>query len=460
VSGLPCPNCGSELAFLAQYQRHYCYACGKYAPEGFGDRGAKRCPTCTGILSYVVQYDRYYCYRCNAYPPDGAFMESPSPTGSGTAAEPAARSTALVVLEPARSQEPAASLATVESPHPVGQAAEEEIRPERTDPGKSRRPLDREEITTAKKPLLTALCRDYDLDTAGTREELRQRLLSYLDQLEGPSLSEAPVETSEPEEQQSLTETESQTVAFASSEEEGVREEAAAEQAEPQILESPEEGRPSGPSTSTSTPTVDTRPMEPIRETFDQPTMPATPTREPTAIQVPVHPAAKVEHPCPTCGRALSYIERYNRWYCYSCRAYAPRTKAKFACPNCGASLRWIMQYSRWWCDACRRYAPADLPKPEQAAVQTAPAQAVTTRTFAGTAAVHRHQSPGSGIGLVTFGLLLFVVYEVLVDLPIVLSVNTGVDVAPNVAFGLHFFAFLFVAIGAILGLTAIRDRR
>jgi predicted RNA-binding Zn-ribbon protein involved in translation (DUF1610 family) len=459
VSGLPCPNCGSELAFLAQYQRHYCYACGKYAPEGFGDRGAKRCPTCTGILSYVVQYDRYYCYRCNAYPPEGAFMESPTPTGSQTAAGPAASSTALVVLEPARSQEPAASMASVESPHPVGQAAEEETRPEGTEPQKSRRPLDREEITTAKKPLLMALCRDYDLDADGTREELRQRLLSYLDQLEGPSSSEAPMNTLAAEEQQASEETEPQTVASASSEEEGVRE-GAVERVEPQGVESSEEGQPYGLSTSTSTSTVETHPMEPMRETFDQPAIPATPSREPTAIEVPVHPTARVEHPCPTCSRALTYIQRYDRWYCYSCRAYAPRTKAKFACPNCGASLRWIMQYSRWWCDACRRYAPADLPKPEQAAVQTAPAQAVTARTFAGTAAVHRHQSPGSGIGLVTFGLLLFVMYEVLVDLPIVLSVNTGLDVAPDVAFGLRFFAFLFVAIGAILGLTAIRDRR
>lgn len=459
MSGLPCPNCGSELALLAQYQRHYCYACGKYAPEGFGDRGAKRCPTCTGILSYVVQYDRYYCYRCNAYPPEGAFMESPTPTGSQTAAEPATSSTALVVLEPASSQEPAASMASVESPHSGGQAVEEEIRPEGTGPQKSKRPLDREEITTAKKPLLMALCRDYDLDADGTREELRQRLLSYLDQLEGPSSSEAPVETSATEEQPFSEETESQTVASASSEEEGVRE-GPVERAEPEVVELPEEGHPSGPSTSTSTSTVETHPMEPMRETFDQPAIPATPSREPTPIEVPVHPTARVEHPCPTCSRALTFIQRYDRWYCYSCRAYAPRTKAKFACPNCGASLRWIMQYSRWWCDACRRYAPADLPKPEQAAVQTAPTQAVTPRTFAGTAAVHRHQSPGSGIGLVTFGLLLFVMYEVLVDLPIVLSVNTGLDVAPDVAFGLRFFAFLFVAIGAILGLTAIRDRR
>src|SRR5437879_11865713 len=75
VISLPCPTCGSELAFLEQYQRHYCYACGNYAPEGYGERGAKICPTCRGILSYVAQYDRHYCYRCNAYAAYGVVLQ-------------------------------------------------------------------------------------------------------------------------------------------------------------------------------------------------------------------------------------------------------------------------------------------------------------------------------------------------------------------------------------------------
>jgi hypothetical protein len=132
---------------------------------------------------------------------------------------------------------------------------------------------------------------------------------------------------------------------------------------------------------------------------------------------------------------------------------------AKFACPNCGAALRWISQYSRWWCDACRRYAPADLPKLEGAVAQMATVPSVAARPVAATIA-HRHPSPGSAIGLVTIGLLLFVMYEVLVDLPAVLAVNTGLFVAPDVAFGLRFSAIFFVAVGAIVGLSAIRARR
>jgi len=153
----------------------------------------------------------------------------------------------------------------------------------------------------------------------------------------------------------------------------------------------------------------------------------------------------------------------YRRWYCYHCRAYAPVSTSKFACPNCGSALRWIAQYERWWCDACRRYAPADLPKPEAeaesvSAVVARPAAQVATLSTA--TVVHRHRSPGSGISLVGFGVMLFVLYEVLVDLPSVLSYQTGIAVAPNLAFGLRFFAFVLVAVGAIMGLSAVRDRR
>jgi len=174
-------------------------------------------------------------------------------------------------------------------------------------------------------------------------------------------------------------------------------------------------------------------------------------------------------HPCPTCGRELTYIARYRRWYCYHCRAYAPASESRFACPTCGAALRWIPQYERWWCDSCRRYAPADLPRPESAPVVTegvaaAPAEAAKPLSYAtalpATPVTHRHRSPGSGISFVGFGVILFVLYEMLVDLPAAFSYSTGIAVTPDLAFGLRFFAFVFVALGAILGLSAVRDRR
>ena len=188
------------------------------------------------------------------------------------------------------------------------------------------------------------------------------------------------------------------------------------------------------------------------------------PEAQPAVAEAPAVEPVKLKHPCPTCGRELTYISQYDRWYCYHCPAYAPVAKSKFACPNCGASLRWIELYERWWCDSCRRYAAADLPKPEGAVPAAAAAVAVERTleepTQSATAMKHRHRSPGSGIGLVGFGMALFVVYEVLVDLPAVLTLNGRIVLAPDVAFGLRFFAFVFVAVGAILGLLAVRDRR
>src|SRR2546428_10332831 len=130
-----------------------------------------------------------------------------------------------------------------------------------------------------------------------------------------------------------------------------------------------------------------------------------------------------------------------------------------------GPALRWIGKKQRWWRDSGRRYPPENLQKPEAAAAAPgAPAEGAKPVAYATayptSTITHRHRSPGSGIGLVGFGIILFVLYELLVDLPGVLSYTTGIAVAPDLAFGLRFFAFVFVALGAIMGLSAVRDRR
>ena len=471
VSDLPCPNCGSELAFLAQYQRQYCYSCGRYAPDGFGDRGAKRCPTCTGILSYVTQYERYYCHRCNAYPPEGMFMETPASTPPPTWLEPIAASPSVVViLEPPKVEEKKPT--TVEVPRqPAPQPEEltaEEIPPEEPLAPVAKPELIRDEIREAKKPTLMDLCRAYDLDPTGTKEQLRERLLSYLDELEAedqPEELEGESHEAGPEDirgEERPHEEPTQIVTSIGPTFEPETSHPIVE-AEPQILGTTEEAQAAPlPSAMMSPASVEPRPVQTVLEPFVTSVVIEPPTREVGIPEPSPVPLVRAEHPCPTCGRELTYVSRYDRWYCYSCRAYAPRAKAKFACPNCGASLRWITQYERWWCDSCRRYAPADLPKPEQAGARTRAIAPTVTESAAAIAStvVHRHRSPGSGIGLLGFGMVLFVVYEILVDLPVVLAVNTGVSVAPDIAFGLRFFGLLFVAVGAILGLYAVRDRR
>lgn len=452
MTGLPCPNCGSELAFLPQYQRNYCYSCGRYAPDGFGDRGAKRCPTCTGILSYVAQYERYYCYRCNAYPPEGIFMVSPAETESVAANEPvAANPTAIVVVEPEKVEEPTSSAVEVSTgakakPEHLG---EEEIPREEPGPARAKPPLVRQEILEGRKPVLMDLCKAYDLDPSGTKEQLRQRLLSYLDELESESEPVEIVETESPAVQEEPEGP--QTVGPLISAYDVEIPHSSTEQEEPRVMEeSPREETIADVPTLTTTPArVEARPTQTVLEPF-------------TSAPVVAAPMPRALHPCPRCSRELTYIAQYDRWYCHSCRAYAPRTKAKFACPTCGVSLRWISQYERWWCDVCRRYASSDLPKPERALTATATIKQAAFRTAAPLAAniVHRHRSPGSAIGLLAFGMLLFVVYEILVDLPTALSVDPGVVITPDIAFGLRFFAFLLVVVGAMLGLSAVRDRR
>ena len=490
VISLPCPTCGSELAFLDQYQRHYCYACGNYAPEGYGDRGAKICPTCRGILSYVAQYDRQYCYRCNAYPADGVALRSLEDTMPVDVrpvdVRPVAEATEAtsVVTEPETTMEEveAAKPTDVEptaepekteaptipttptpaeaSPQPEEIVVEELPREEPKEPG-PRPPIVRLKVFQAKKPALMDLCKAYDLDPTGTKEQLRERLLSYLDTLE-------PVAEPEPEAE---SETPAGPVLIERPEIESESFHTPVEIAEtPAVEEEPESEQPASGTAVAEAPVVETQAtQEPVAERIRTPSSVSIPQSQPLVSVAPAVEPMHALHPCPTCGRELTYIARYRRWYCYHCRAYAPASESRFACPTCGAALRWIPQYERWWCDSCRRYAPADLPRPESAPVLTGgvastPAEAAKLLSYAtarpATPVTHRHRSPGSGISFVGFGVILFVLYEMLVDLPSALSYSTGIAVTPDLAFGLRFFAFVFVALGAILGLSAVRDRR
>ena len=88
----------------------------------------------------------------------------------------------------------------------------------------------------------------------------------------------------------------------------------------------------------------------------------------------PAEPEAKKEHlldikMCPTCGQPLKHIEKYQRYYCYGCRRYAPRespgkpaepakTDSHTAkkCPDCGKELKFIDKYSEHYCFTCKKY--------------------------------------------------------------------------------------------------------
>ena len=143
------------------------------------------------------------------------------------------------------------------------------------------------------------------------------------------------------------------------------------------------------------------------------------PTVEPAPAVAPPVAEVKVEKPlpCPTCGKDLTYVAKYDRLYCYSCGNYAPKgfgkepapeppltvvevpkpaaeeapkaaepaviaapvvappkveaAKAAHPCPTCGAELRFIKDYDRWFCDAEHKYAPKDWGRPARNACPT-----------------------------------------------------------------------------------------
>jgi len=85
---------------------------------------------------------------------------------------------------------------------------------------------------------------------------------------------------------------------------------------------------------------------------------------------------------CPTCGKDLTWIPQYDRFYCYAEKKYAPKgyTASSSAgpaiplggsgteshvghyhCPSCGGELTFITQYDRYYCYAENKYAPKDL---------------------------------------------------------------------------------------------------
>jgi hypothetical protein len=135
--------------------------------------------------------------------------------------------------------------------------------------------------------------------------------------------------------------------------------------------------------------------------------------------------------------------------------------RSKNACPTCGATMRWIDQHQRWWCDSCRKYAPTDLPKPMTAALPEAEAAPATATAAVARPAItaHSHASPAAGIGLVGLGITLWVIYEFFAALAPAMNLVINNPFTPETGALMTFFSFLFVAAGSMIGLSSLRDR-
>ena len=78
---------------------------------------------------------------------------------------------------------------------------------------------------------------------------------------------------------------------------------------------------------------------------------------------------------CPSCGLALTYVQKYDRWYCYTCRKYASKEASEgeekkeeeeaMMCSECGSKAEYIDKYDRWYCRTCKRYLPTAKPAAE-----------------------------------------------------------------------------------------------
>jgi len=84
------------------------------------------------------------------------------------------------------------------------------------------------------------------------------------------------------------------------------------------------------------------------RESLDRPAPPA---------KIDTHAAKK----CPDCGKELKFVEKYSEFYCFSCKKYPLKERGKrknLKCPKCGVPLKYVEKYSRHYCLACKEYAP------------------------------------------------------------------------------------------------------
>jgi len=70
---------------------------------------------------------------------------------------------------------------------------------------------------------------------------------------------------------------------------------------------------------------------------------------------------------CSECGSDAEYIQKYDRWYCRSCKKYLPTGKPAKAkaetegaplCSQCGKPTTWVATYERYYCYPCKKYAP------------------------------------------------------------------------------------------------------
>src|SRR3989454_4832569 len=423
--GLSCPSCGGVLSSIKHYNRYFCYKAQEYPtietsrePKASPAEPEPEIPWIDDLLSPESE---------TPPPPETEAAPETTPPGEATAppSEPAPTpadvqpispepsvppvATEPAAIEPARVEEPHKQVEqkpepmTEPTPPPVGTSAisqpvpqqvpSVEARPLRTS-SLAKPPLVREEILRAKKSALMDLASAYGLDSMGPKETLRERLFAELVRIEKEEerrLKEEREKAAEPMQ---------------------APQEAARAGASDLPAPRPESALPSTPVDTSprvdpftpsalpeeAAPAATPAPLEAALPAFiEAPPTPVLPAGEeaetptvgtPASVREVVPAPPKVINPCPTCGRELTYIEEYDRYYCYNCKAYAPPVvkvetvpappRIGKPCPTCGRELTYIPEYNRHYCYNCKKYAPlegqgARPPRPAPAIEMTPP---------------------------------------------------------------------------------------
>ena len=542
---IPCPTCGRDLTYIPEYDRYYCYSCNKYAPKGAEKQQqaeqkppeAKFCPNCGKPLTYVEDYQRWYCYACKKYapkeekPPEVAVTapslapEEKPVTEVPPAAVPAevpAHKVAIVGGAPV--EKPKEEIPPAAAPTPEPATPEQAPTPPVTEaPAEEKPPLDKKTIETGKKSYLVSLCQAYGLESSGNRAVLKQRLLDHMaarglipkeeeeeegvpaevativtekppevvvtpeKPVEAPAAEEKPPEVPVPVIIPPVAEKPPEAAPVPEKAVEAPTPAAAAPEAPPAeaVAEKPPEAAPALEAPAPSPKLIVVKAISPCptcgreltfiksynryycyncrkyapEEAKAAPPKPA-PAKPVAPVPVAARPAvraAREAKPCPTCGGALSYIRQYNKWYCYSCRKYAPE-KAPDSCPTCGGPLEYVAQYERYYCYSCKKYAP-------EKAVQAAPAaaaQVVRMERAGAVAPVHTHGGIGAGVGLAVVALVMFMVLQVLFYIPTLpgsYTIALSADTALYIFFLLQFLFGLFLVLAVMIGLVGLRKR-
>jgi ribosomal protein S27AE/uncharacterized protein (UPF0332 family) len=102
------------------------------------------------------------------------------------------------------------------------------------------------------------------------------------------------------------------------------------------------------------------------------------PSAEPEATfeEAPAGDSASIEKACPKCGGEPSFVEQYDKYFCYTCNEYTepeekkaeePKEEGDKACPKCDGDATYVEQYDKYFCYTCNEYV---VPKEKEAGVK------------------------------------------------------------------------------------------